>query len=79
MVSSIVLPIKKVYSLVDTLISVEMKEDEGTTFQGRLVAVDEYLNLHLEESVDMSGENKGRKLGTLVIRGNNILSIAPVA
>jgi len=41
--------------------------------------VDEYLNLHLEESVDMSGENKGRKLGTLVIRGNNILSIAPVA
>ena len=79
MVSSIVLPIKKVYSLVDTLISVEMKEDEGRTFQGRLVAVDEYLNLHLEESVYMSGENKGRKLGTLVIRGNNILSIAPVA
>lgn len=79
MVSSIVLPIKKVYSLVDTLISVEMKEDEGRTFQGRLVAVDEDPNLHLEESVDMSGENKGRKSGTLVIRGNNILSIAPVA
>ena len=78
MVSSIVLPIKKVYSLVDTLISVEMKEDEGRTFQGRLVAVDEYLNLHLEESIETSGKNKGRELGTLVIRGNNILSIAPV-
>ena len=79
MVSSIVLPIKKVYSLVDTLISVEMKEDEGRTFQGRLVAVDEYLNLHLEESIEVKGKDMDRDLGTLVIRGNNILSIAPVA
>jgi small nuclear ribonucleoprotein (snRNP)-like protein len=44
-------PIKKVYSLVDTLISVEMKEEEGRTFQGRLVAVDEYLNLHLKKAL----------------------------
>lgn len=78
MANSIVLPIKKVYSLVDTIISVEMKEEEGRTFKGKLVAVDEYLNLHLEESVECSGEKKSRELGTLVIRGNNILSIAPV-
>ncbi|HWQ68324.1 MAG TPA: LSM domain-containing protein [Methanospirillum sp.] len=78
MVSSIVLPIKKVFSLVDSRIAVEMK-DEGRTFQGRLVAVDEYLNLHLEESVEISGGQNGQDLGTLVIRGNNILSIAPVA
>jgi small nuclear ribonucleoprotein (snRNP)-like protein len=79
MANSIVLPIKKVYSLVDTLISVEMKEEEGRTFKGRLVAVDEYLNLHLEESVEYTGNQKTRELGSLVIRGNNILSIAPVA
>lgn len=77
MVNSIVLPIKKVYSLVDCLISVEMKDD-GRTFQGRLVAVDEYLNLQLEESTEISGDIKGRALGPLVIRGNNILSITPV-
>ena len=51
MVSNIVLPIKKVFSLVDSVISVEMK-DEGRIFEGRLVAVDEYLNLHLEESIE---------------------------
>jgi small nuclear ribonucleoprotein (snRNP)-like protein len=78
MVSSIVLPIKKVYSLVDSIISVEMK-DEGRIFQGRLVAVDEYLNLHLEESIETTDVKNERDLGTLVIRGNNILSIAPVA
>lgn len=77
MVSSIVLPIKKVYSLVDGTISIEMKDD-GRLFQGRLVAVDEYLNLHLEESIELLEDNKERDLGTLVIRGNNILSIAPV-
>jgi len=79
MANSIVLPIKKVFSLVDTLITVEMKEEEGRTFKGRLVAVDEYLNLHLEESIEYSADQKSRELGSLVIRGNNILSIAPVA
>ncbi|HWQ63932.1 MAG TPA: LSM domain-containing protein [Methanospirillum sp.] len=78
MVSSIVLPIKKVYSLVDSTISVEMK-DEGRIFQGRLVAVDEYLNLHLEDSIETTDAANKRDLGSLVIRGNNILSIAPVA
>ncbi|MDD1730260.1 MAG: ribonucleoprotein [Methanospirillum sp.] len=78
MVSSIVLPIKKVYSLVDSTISVEMK-DEGRIFEGKLVAVDEYLNLHLEDSIETTDAANKRDLGTLVIRGNNILSIAPVA
>jgi small nuclear ribonucleoprotein (snRNP)-like protein len=78
MVSSIVLPIKKVFSLVDSVISIEMKDD-GRIFRGRLVAVDEYLNLHLEESIETTEAENMKDLGTLVIRGNNILSIAPVA
>jgi small nuclear ribonucleoprotein (snRNP)-like protein len=76
MVSSIVLPIKKVFSLVDSLISVEIK-DEQKIVKGRLVAVDEYLNLQMEDSKEYSGEHE-RTLGTVIIRGNNILSIAPV-
>lgn len=76
MVSSIVHPIKKVNSLVDSKISVEIK-DEGRKFKGRLVAVDEYLNLHLEEAIEVSDATR-RNLGTVVIRGNNILSISPI-
>jgi small nuclear ribonucleoprotein (snRNP)-like protein len=76
MVSGIVLPIKKVNSLVDSKISVEIK-DEVYKFEGRLVAVDEYLNLHLEEAIEIS-ENTRRDLGIVVIRGNNILSISPI-
>ncbi|MDD1718792.1 MAG: ribonucleoprotein [Methanoregulaceae archaeon] len=78
MVNSIVLPIKKVFSLVDSKITVEIKDDVRK-LQGRLVAVDEYLNLHMDETFEMTGDKRGRNLGTVVIRGNNILSIAPVA
>jgi small nuclear ribonucleoprotein (snRNP)-like protein len=77
MATSIVLPIKKVFSLVDSRIIVEIK-DEERKFQGRLMAVDEYLNIHLEETVELVGNERGRNLGTVVIRGNNILTISPV-
>ncbi|HJJ65265.1 MAG TPA: ribonucleoprotein [Methanocorpusculum sp.] len=76
MVSGIVLPIKKVNSLVDTNIVVEIK-DEGCKFEGLLVAMDEYLNLHLEDAVEITAAGR-RNLGCVVIRGNNILSIAPL-
>ncbi|MEI6294365.1 MAG: LSM domain-containing protein, partial [Methanomicrobiales archaeon] len=42
-------------------------------------AVDEYLNIHMEETTELNDINqRGRNLGTVVIRGNNILSISPV-
>jgi small nuclear ribonucleoprotein (snRNP)-like protein len=72
-----VLPIKKVFSLVDSHITVEIK-DEDTKFQGRLISVDEYLNIHLDETIELIGNERGRSLGTVVIRGNNILTISPV-
>lgn len=76
MVNGIVLPIKKVFSLVDSKITVEIKDDPRK-LQGRLVAVDEYLNIHMEETTELLGTQRGRMLGTVVIRGNNILSISP--
>ena len=77
MPTSMVLPIKKVFSLVDSRITVEIK-DEETKFQGRLISVDEYLNIHLDETIELIGNERGRSLGTVVIRGNNILTISPV-
>ncbi|KQC03485.1 MAG: ribonucleoprotein [Methanoculleus sp. SDB] len=77
MVNSIVLPIKKVFALVDSKIVVEIK-DEERTLQGRLVAVDEHLNIHMDQTIEYIHEQRGRTLGTVVIRGSNILTIAPV-
>ena len=66
MVNGIVLPIKKVFGLVDSKISVEIK-DEGRKLQGRLVAVDEYLNIHMDETIEFIDNQRGRSLGTVVI------------
>ena len=76
MVNGIVLPIKKVFSLVDSKVTVEIKDDQRK-LQGRLVAVDEYLNIHMEDTSEFVNNQRGRTLGTVVIRGNNILSIQP--
>ncbi len=76
MVNGIVLPIKKVFSLVDSKVTVEIKDDQRK-LQGRLVAVDEYLNIHMEDTTEYINNERGRTLGTVVIRGNNILSIQP--
>ncbi len=76
MVNGIVLPIKKVFSLVDSKVTVEIKDDQRK-LQGRLVAVDEYLNIHMEDTSEYINNERGRSLGTVVIRGNNILSIQP--
>jgi small nuclear ribonucleoprotein (snRNP)-like protein len=77
MPTSMVLPIKKVFALVDSRITVEIK-DEDRKFQGRLISVDEYLNIHMDETIELIGNERGRSLGTVVIRGNNILIISPV-
>ncbi len=77
MPASMVLPIKKVFALVDSKITVEIK-DEDRRFQGRLISVDEYLNIHMDETIELIGNERGRNLGTVVIRGNNILTISPV-
>ncbi|NTV00836.1 MAG: ribonucleoprotein [Methanoregulaceae archaeon] len=78
MVNGIVLPIKKVFSLVESRIVVEIKDD-NRKLQGRLVAVDEYLNIHMDETTEFVDGQRGRNLGTVIIRGNNILSISPSA
>jgi small nuclear ribonucleoprotein (snRNP)-like protein len=76
MVNSIVLPIKKVFALVDSKIIVEIKDD-NRKLHGRLVAVDEHLNIHMDHTIEYIDEQRGRSLGTVVIRGSNILTIAP--
>ena len=76
--NGIVLPIKKVFSLVESKITVEIKDD-NRKLHGRLVAVDEYLNIHMDETTEFIDGQRGRNLGTVVIRGNNILSISPSA
>ncbi len=71
-------PTKKVQSMVGTKIQVEMKGSPRYVLEGILNSVDEYLNLHLLDTVELIGGEKTRSLGSVILRGNNIILISPV-
>lgn len=70
-------PSKKVQTLIGTKIQVEMKGSPRHVLEGVLNSVDEYLNLHLLETVEIINGEKTRSLGSVILRGNNIILISP--
>jgi len=46
--------------------------------EGELESVDDYLNLHLLDTVEIADGERRRSLGSVVLRGNNIILIIPV-
>jgi len=73
-----VFPSKKVQTLMGTKIQVEMKGSPRHVLEGILNSVDEYLNLHLLETVELVDGERTRSLGSVILRGNNIILITPV-
>ncbi len=70
-------PNKKVQTLIGSRIRVEMKGDKNT-LEGRLESVDDNLNLHLVDTFEIANGVKSRSLGSVVLRGNNIILLCPV-
>ncbi len=57
----------------DKLVLLRMKNSK--TVQGKLKNFDVHMNLTLEDAEDISDE-KSEKLGTVLIRGDNILAVS---
>jgi U6 snRNA-associated Sm-like protein LSm5 len=70
-------PSKKVQNLVGSKIQVEMK-GEKCVLEGLLMSSDDYLNLHLTNTTEVVDGQKSRVLGSVVLRGNNIILLNPV-
>lgn len=70
-------PNKKVQSLVGRKIHVEMK-GEQCVLEGVLTSVDDYLNLHLANANEILEGEKRRLLGSVILRGNNVVLINPL-
>jgi small nuclear ribonucleoprotein len=49
---------------------------DGRTLEGKLTGFDEYMNMILEDAEETRDE-KVRRIGTVVLRGNNIVTIVP--
>jgi len=48
---------------------------DGRNIDGKLSGYDEYMNMVLEDVEETHGEDK-RRLGTIILRGNNVVSIS---
>jgi small nuclear ribonucleoprotein (snRNP)-like protein len=66
-----------VQALVGQKVQVEMK-GEKNILEGTLVSADDYLNLHLNDTTEISNGQKVRSLGSVDLRGNNIILLNPV-
>ena len=48
---------------------------DGRIVEGKLSGYDEYMNMVLQDVEETVEENK-RRLGTIILRGNNVVSIS---
>ena len=56
--------------------SVMLTLKDGRTLEGKLTGFDEYMNMILEETEE-TREDQVRRVGTVILRGNNIVTIVP--
>jgi len=63
--------------LIGHKIRVEMKGDKNI-LEGILTSADDYLNLYLTSTTEIVDGERKRVLGSVILRGNNIVMINPV-
>ena len=71
-----VMPLNLLEKNIDKRVSLLLKD--GRVLEGKLTGFDEYLNMVLEETTERTASEEERRLGTVVLRGNNVVSIALV-
>ena len=69
-----VMPIALLEKNIDKRVSLLLKD--GRVLEGKITGFDEYMNMVLEETVEKTATQEERRLGTVVLRGNNVVSIS---
>jgi len=69
-----VMPINVLERSMDRRITLLLKDSR--VLEGKLVGYDDYMNLVMDDTEETNGEQT-RRLGTVVLRGNNVVSISP--
>ncbi len=49
----------------------------GRSLRGKLMGFDQHLNLVLEETDNISDRDAMKKLGVIIVRGDNVIIISP--
>ena len=68
------MPLSVLEKAVNRRISLLLKDNR--VLEGKLVGYDDYMNMVLEDTEETKDENV-RRIGTVVLRGNNVVTITP--
>jgi small nuclear ribonucleoprotein len=69
-----VMPLALMEKTLNKKVSLLLKDNR--VLEGKLTGYDEYMNMVLEETEERTVDQT-RRLGTVILRGNNVVSIAP--
>ncbi len=65
--------------LAESLGAIVLVKLKAGKVRGRLRSFDQHLNLVLEEAEEVKEDGGTRPLGTILIRGDNVVLVSPVA
>ena len=68
------MPLRILERNLDKYVGIRLKD--GRFLEGKITGYDDYMNLVLEDTKETFEDNE-RKLGIVILRGNNLISIAP--
>ncbi len=57
------------------IVLVELKGSR--TIRGKLYSYDQHMNLVLEDAEDVSNPENTRNIGTIIVRGDNVVLVSP--
>jgi small nuclear ribonucleoprotein len=70
-----VMPLALLEKSMNKKVSLMLKDNR--ILEGKLTGYDEYMNMVIEETEERTAEQT-RRLGIVILRGNNVVSISPL-
>lgn len=72
---SVDMAVKVLDESIDKVVLIKLKG--GKTIRGNLRGFDQHMNLLLEGSEEIPSDGEAKTIGTIVVRGDNVVMISP--
>ncbi len=72
---SVDMAVKELESSMGKVVLIKLKG--GKVIRGNLQGFDQHMNLALEKAEEVAEDGKSNILGTLIVRGDNIIMVSP--
>lgn len=72
---SVDMAVKVLDESIDKIVLIKLKG--GKTIRGNLRGFDQHMNLLLDSSEEIPSDGEAKSIGTIVVRGDNVVMISP--